>query len=87
VSLYPAGYYANRIQAQASATYPAGWQAASAMEIASTDGHTITYKPIDYDDLVDSPVFAGKYFKRIDLASGAHHYDHYDFLFALSGFT
>jgi predicted metalloprotease with PDZ domain len=123
VSLYPAGYYANRIQAQASATYPAGWQAASAMEIASTDGHTITYKPIDYDDLVDSPVFAGKYFKRIDLASGAsppvymdvvadeatlleikpeqlkpyqelvrqmtllygaHHYDHYDFLFALS---
>jgi predicted metalloprotease with PDZ domain len=123
VSLYPAGYYANRIQAQASATYPAGWQAASAMEIASTDGHTITYEPIDYDDLVDSPVFAGKYFKRIDLASGAsppvymdvvadearlleikpeqlkpyqelvrqmtqlygaHHYDHYDFLFALS---
>ena len=123
VSLYPAGYYANRIQAQASATYPAGWQAASAMEIASTNDHTITYKPIDYDDLVDSPVFAGKYFKRIDLASGAsppvymdvvadearlleikpeqlkpyqelvrqmtllygaHHYDHYDFLFALS---
>ena len=123
VSLYPAGYYANRIQAQADVTYPAGWQAASSMGIASTNGDTVSYKPTDYDDLVDSPVFAGKYFKRIDLSPGvsppvymdvvadearlleikpeqlkpyrelvrqmtllygAHHYDHYDFLFALS---
>jgi predicted metalloprotease with PDZ domain len=121
VSLYPAGYYARRIMAEASATYPAGWQAGTALEVASTSGNTVTYKAIDYDDLVDSPVFAGKYFKRIDLGGtppvhmdlvadapkllelkpeqikpyqnlvqqmtllyGAHHYDHYDFLFSLS---
>jgi predicted metalloprotease with PDZ domain len=123
VSLYPAGYNANRIKAQASVTYPVGWKAATALEVASTDGNTVHYKPIDYDDLVDSPVYAGKYFKRVDLDPGAktpvhlnivadeakyleikpeqlkahqnlvqqmykmygaHHYDHYDFLFSLS---
>ncbi len=123
VSLYPAGYNANRIKAQTSVTYPVGWKAATALEVASTDGNTVTYKPIDYDDLVDSPIYAGKYFKRVDLDPGAsapvhlnivadepkyleikpeqlkvhqnlvqqmykmygaHHYDHYDFLFSLS---
>jgi predicted metalloprotease with PDZ domain len=123
VTLYPAGYYANRIRAEASVTYPPGWQSATALEVASSSGNTVTYKPIDYDDLVDSPVYAGKYFKRIDLDPGApvpvhldivadepqylevapelikayqnvvqqmyrlygaRHYDHYDFLLALS---
>jgi len=123
VSLYPAGHNANRIKAQAAVTYPPGWQAATALEVAATNGNTVSYQPIDYDDLVDSPVYAGKYFKRVDLAPGAstpvhlnivaddpkyleispeqlqvhrnlvqqmykmygaHHYDHYDFLFSLS---
>ena len=123
VSLYPAGYYANRIRAAASVTYPAGWQSATALEVAGTSGNTVTYKAIDYDDLVDSPIYAGRYFKRIDLDPGApvpvhmdifadeakylevtpqvvkvfqnlvqqmyrmygaRHYDHYDFLLALS---
>ena len=123
LSLYPAGYYANRIRAEASVTYPAGWQSATALEVASSSGNTVNYKPIDYDDLVDSPIYAGRYFKRIDLNPGAavpvhlnivadepqylevapqliktfqnlvqqmyrlygaRHFDHYDFLLALS---
>jgi predicted metalloprotease with PDZ domain len=123
LSLYPAGYYANRIRAEASVTYPAGWQSATALEVAASSGNTVTYKPIDYDDLVDSPIYAGRYFKRIDLNPGAavpvhlnivadepqdlevapqlirvfqnlvqqmyrlydaRHFDHYDFLLALS---
>jgi predicted metalloprotease with PDZ domain len=123
VSLYPAGYYANRIRAAASVTYPSGWESATALEVAGTSGNTVSYKPIDYDDLVDSPIYAGRYFKRIDLDPGAsipvhldivadepkylevaarlirvhenlvqqmyrmygaRHYDHYDFLLALS---
>lgn len=67
VTLYPAGYNANRIMTQASVTYPAGWQAGTALEVASTNGSTVTYKPIDYCNLVDSPIYAGKYFKRVDL--------------------
>lgn len=123
VSLYPAGHDARRIATLASATYPAGWQSATALDVASRDGDTVHYKPIQYNDLVDSPVFAGKYFKRVDLDPGAkapvhlnivadaardleitpeqlkihrnlvqqmyklygaHHYNHYDFLLALS---
>ncbi len=122
-TVYPAGYFAKRIIAEASVKFPAGWQFGSALEVASRDGDTVHFKPIAYDDLVDSPIYAGKYFKRVDLDPGAkapvhlnivadapkyleitpqqlkvhqnlvqqmyklygaHHYDHYDFLFSLS---
>ncbi|WP_425502823.1 M61 family metallopeptidase [Pinirhizobacter soli] len=123
VTLYPAGYYANRINVDASVKLPTGWQFGSALEVASKDGDTVNFKTINYDDLVDSPIFAGKYFKRVDLdpngrspvhlnivaddpASleikpeqleihrnivkqmdrlyGARHFDHYDYLLALT---
>jgi len=71
VTLYPAGYDARRIPAEASVTYPAGWQAATALEVAAKNGDTVNYRSINYDDLVDSPVYAGKYFKRVDLDPGA----------------
>ena len=72
VSLYPAGYYASRIKAQASVKLSAGWQAARRWKWPRRDGDTVSYKPIDYDDLVDSPIYAGKYFKRVDLDPGAN---------------
>lgn len=70
-TVYPAGYFAGRIMAEASVTFPAGWQFGSALEVASRDGDTVHFKPIAYDDLVDSPIYAGKYFKRVDLDPGA----------------
>jgi predicted metalloprotease with PDZ domain len=71
VSVYPAGYYSSQIKAEASVTFPAGWQFGSALEVASRNGDTVNFKEIDYDDLVDSPIYAGKYFKRVDLDPGA----------------
>ena len=123
VTLYPAGYYANRINVDASVKLPTGWQFGSALEVAGKDGDTVNFKTINYDDLVDSPIFAGKYFKRVDLDPngrspvhlnivaddpksleikpeqleihrnivkqmdrlyGARHFDHYDYLLALT---
>lgn len=122
-SLYPAGYYARNIKAQASVKLPPGWTYATALETERRDGDTVVFKPIDYDDLVDSPLFAGKYGKRVELSGGkqpvylnlfadaakhleakpeqiakhkalveqmdklygARHFDHYDFLLALTG--
>jgi predicted metalloprotease with PDZ domain len=123
VTLYPDGYYARQIPTETSVTLPAGWQLGTALDVASRDGDTVHFKPINYDDLVDSPIYAGKYFKRVDLDPGAstpvfmdivaddpkfleitpdqlkihrelikqmyklygaHHYNHYDFLFSLS---
>jgi predicted metalloprotease with PDZ domain len=66
LSLYPAGYYVRQIPIQASATYPEGWTAASAIP-ARTDGATYTYDKVDYEVLVDSPVFAGRYYREFNL--------------------
>jgi predicted metalloprotease with PDZ domain len=123
VTLYPAGYNSRRITVQPNLTLPDGWQYGSALETAGRTGNEISFKPLDLETLIDSPLFAGRYFKRIDLAPGAkapvflnivadnaesleakpeqiaphvamvrqaaklfgsHHYNHYDFLFALS---
>jgi predicted metalloprotease with PDZ domain len=70
-SLYPAGYYAAQIPVQASVTYPAGWSAGTALEVEGKDGDTVRYKTVAYDVLIDSPVYAGRYFRQIDLDPGA----------------
>lgn len=67
VSLYPGGIPTRNIPVSATITYPAGWQAATALRPASKSGDTVTYQTVDYETLVDSPVFAGKYFKAVDL--------------------
>ena len=66
LSLYPAGYYTRRIPVVATATYPDGWTAASAIP-AKTAGSTYTYDKVDYEVLVDSPVFAGRYYREFNL--------------------
>jgi predicted metalloprotease with PDZ domain len=71
VTLYPAGYVARRITYQPSLTLPAGWQYGSALETDKRTGDVIDFKPLDLETLIDSPLFAGHYFKRIDLDPGA----------------
>jgi predicted metalloprotease with PDZ domain len=67
VALYPAGHYSRRITFAPSVTLPEGWQFGSALETASQSGGTTTFKPVSFNNLVDSPIYAGKYFKRVDL--------------------
>ncbi|MFD2368095.1 M61 family metallopeptidase [Pseudoduganella sp. GCM10020061] len=71
MSLYPAGYATRGIPVQASLKLPEGWQYGTALETASKDGNEVRFKLTDLETLVDSPVFAGRYFKRIDLDPGA----------------
>lgn len=68
VSLYPAGWYTRRIPVSASVTWPTGWKAATALRAASVSGNIIRYQPVDYETLVDSPVFAGRHFRAVPLA-------------------
>ncbi len=123
VALYPAGYFARQIMVEPSVRLPEGWELATALETAATNGGTTTFKPVPFETLVDSPIFAGRYFKRLDLDPGgrapvhlnivadradllevkpeqleahramvqqayklygSHHYDHYEFLLALT---
>lgn len=72
LSFYPAGHYVRQIPVEATAIYPDGWQAASALRPKSTTGSTVVYQKTDYDTLVDSPVFAGQYFQTHKLTSRVH---------------
>jgi predicted metalloprotease with PDZ domain len=124
VALYPAGYFSRDVTFVPSVKLPTGWGYGTALEPAgpAVDG-TTTFKPTPFNTLVDSPMFAGRYFERLDLDPGgpapvhldvvadspdllkvtpaelqahknlvaqayklygSHHYDHYDFLLALS---
>lgn len=123
VVLYPSGYFARQIPVEAALSVPAGWRIASALEPAVANGAQATFKRVTLETLLDSPVFAGRHFARLDLDPsgavpvhldlfadrqdllevkaeqlerhralvqqayklfGSHHYQHYDFLFALS---
>ncbi|MGH8118764.1 MAG: M61 family metallopeptidase [Rhodanobacteraceae bacterium] len=70
VSLYPAGHYTRDITFAPSMTLPAGWKFGSALEVQSQSGNTTVFKPTTYNTLVDSPVYAGINFKRLDLNPG-----------------
>lgn len=71
MALYPAGHYSRDITFQASVRLPAGWKFGTALEVQSEAGGLTTFKPTTFNTLVDSPMYAGKYFKRLDLDPGA----------------
>lgn len=68
MSLYPAGYYVRNIEIVPSITLPAGWSAATSLDVASKQGDRIVYKGVSYETLVDSPLFAGRHYRREKLA-------------------
>jgi len=71
VALYPAGYNSRRITIQPNLTLPSGWQYGSALEASGRNGDVVAFKPTDFESFIDSPLFAGRYFKSIDLDPGA----------------
>jgi predicted metalloprotease with PDZ domain len=72
VTLYPAGYHSRRITVQPNLKLPAGWQFGTALETAERQGDEVRFKPLDLETLIDSPLFAGRHFRRFDLAPGTH---------------
>lgn len=67
VSLYPAGYFTRQIPVQLEVTLPEGWTGAAALDGLKISGNRYSYAPTNYEVLVDSPMFAGKYFRKWDL--------------------
>lgn len=70
MSLYPAGHYVRQIRVKPTVKVPEGWTVFTALDGKSVRGSTSTWATIDYDTLVDSPIFAGKYATRTDLGHG-----------------
>ena len=69
--LYPAGFDARRIRFAPSLRLPPGWRFGSALEPVGSEGDLHRFQPLALVDLVDSPVYAGRHFKRYDLDPGA----------------
>jgi len=119
MSLYPAGHYVRQIKVKPTVKVPEGWTVFTALDGKAAKGNASTWAATEYDTLVDSPIFAGKYAVRTDIGHGvwmdaiadkpellaikpqhmqtyrnltdealalfgARHFDHYDFLLALT---
>ncbi len=67
VSLYPAGWFTRRIPIAATVTYPDGWSAVSGLPARKVGGDYV-YTKTDYETLIDSPVFAGRYYREWKLS-------------------
>ena len=70
VLFYPAGYFSRRIRFAASLRLPEGWKFASALEVKSQEGSLVTFQETTLNTLVDSPVYAGINYSRVDLSTG-----------------
>jgi predicted metalloprotease with PDZ domain len=71
VLLYPAGHYASRIRVAPTLRLPEGWTFAVALDGAATQAAVTRFAETDLETLVDSPLFAGRYSRVVDLDPGA----------------
>lgn len=72
VALYPAGYFARQIQVEPSVRLPEGWGYGAGLRPVDRPAgrEPIRFQRVNFDTLVDSPIYAGRYFRRIDLDPG-----------------
>jgi predicted metalloprotease with PDZ domain len=70
VVLYPAGYFSRDIKFDTSLRLPEAWKFASALEVKSQNGNLVQFKETTLNTLIDSPLYAGVNFKRLDLSTG-----------------
>ncbi|HUZ04812.1 MAG TPA: hypothetical protein VMU62_05605, partial [Acidobacteriaceae bacterium] len=68
VMLYPQGKVAADIPVTPSVTLPEGWHYGTALTPAGTDGATTHFATVSLEQLIDSPLLSGRYFKEIPLA-------------------
>jgi predicted metalloprotease with PDZ domain len=69
--LYPAGYFSRRIEFSPALRLPQAWKFATALEVKSQNGNLVQFQQTALNTLVDSPVYAGVNYKRVDLSTGA----------------
>jgi predicted metalloprotease with PDZ domain len=70
VLLYPAGYFSRRIPFSTELRLPDGWKFATALDVKAQNGNVVQFKDVPLNTLIDSPLYAGINFKRVDLSTG-----------------
>ncbi|MDO9338630.1 MAG: peptidase M61 [Caulobacter sp.] len=69
-AFYPAGWFTRRIPVEATVVLPEGWGYGVALDVASSKGDVHSFKTVSFETLVDSPMFAGRYHRQVDLDPG-----------------
>lgn len=72
VMVYPEGYPVREVDVRASLLLPEGWTHGSALDLATTRGDTLVFRPTSFEDFIDKPLIAGRYLATFELASTAH---------------
>lgn len=66
--MYPDGAKASDVMITPSVTVPEGWKFGTALDKDGGSGNTTSFKTVSLEELVDSPVLAGRYFREVELA-------------------
>ncbi|WP_297803619.1 peptidase M61 [uncultured Brevundimonas sp.] len=65
--LYPAGYHSTGITFAPSIKLPQGWNYGVSLDTERFENGVATFKPVDLYNLIDSPLFGGAHFNRVDI--------------------
>jgi len=71
VLLYPAGYFARRIQFAPELKLPDGWKFATALDVKSQNRDLVYFKEVPLNTLIDSPLYAGRQLQARGPVDGA----------------
>ncbi|HEX5352656.1 MAG TPA: M61 family peptidase [Rhodanobacteraceae bacterium] len=75
VVFYPAGYASKAITIQPNLKLPQGWKFATALQphtgTGAGESSATRFQPVTLNNLVDSPIMSGEYFKQFSLSSGS----------------
>ncbi|WP_158793210.1 M61 family metallopeptidase [Granulicella sp. L60] len=66
--VYPEGKSASKVMFTPSVKVPSGWKFATALDKDGGSGESAQFKTVSLEQLVDSPVLAGRYFREVALA-------------------
>jgi predicted metalloprotease with PDZ domain len=69
VVLYPQGADSDAVQFVPSVKLPPGWRFGTALTPSHASGDQVEFAPVSLTTLVDSPLIAGKNYRRIDLTT------------------
>ena len=68
VLVYPSGHPASEISVQASVKLPTGWQYGTALVKTGEANGAVQFDTVSLEQLIDSPLLTGKFFKEFPLA-------------------
>jgi predicted metalloprotease with PDZ domain len=69
-ALYPAGYPVSRIRIRPRLVIPSGWTTRTALDEVSATPASRVYRETDFETLMDSPVYAGRWERSYSLDEG-----------------